>query len=539
MTAATSGITANLNPSVRSRNLDAGIAFTGYISVPTSGSYTFALNSDSGANLWVHDSHVIDNDANYAALKTSNPVYLAAGLHPIRLYYRHQGGNATLALSYSGPGITMQPVPASALFADGPTPVIQLRADALVTRRNNAALVDALANDTGNYPLTLSSVGALQSGTATISSGKILYTPNNGYLGSETFSYGVTGGAITTLSTLRADVLYDNEIWIPFDEGAGTSVRTVCTTTTPAGTLAGAANPANSWTPGRSGHAMSFDGDDDQINFPQLDLPVGASPRTFACWMRTATQSAGELQTLFSYGATGTGQRFSVRLNNSSNVASNQAIRLEVEGGRIIGTKIINDGQWHHIACVLADQNNDGVLNVDETQLYVDGVLDAVSSAVPATVFTVNSAIPCLAGSNHATNYNFKGEIGDVRIFPRALSSFEIGELTGTNTNLLADTLDSDGDGVPDAMELIAGTDPYNANSVFKISATALSGGNFTLHWPAVQGKTYTIQESPDLANWIQVPGTVPFVATAANPDTTVNIQSNASSKRFFRISVR
>lgn len=122
-----SGLTVALTPAVRSRSKDIGLSFTGYISVPTAGAYTFTTRSDAGTSLWIHDGHVIDNDFNFTATATSTPVYLAAGLHPIRLYYRNQGTLPFLDLSYAGPNIPFQSIPASAYFIEGsPSQIVQV-----------------------------------------------------------------------------------------------------------------------------------------------------------------------------------------------------------------------------------------------------------------------------------------------------------------------------------------------------------------------------------------------------------------------------
>lgn len=122
LTPATSGEALDISPALRSRAEDSGLAFEGYLSMATSGAYTFQTFSDASTSLWLHDSQSIDNDYNFTATKTSDPVYLSAGLHPIRLYYRHREGPASLELRYSGPGIAMQKIPASAFFVEGPPP---------------------------------------------------------------------------------------------------------------------------------------------------------------------------------------------------------------------------------------------------------------------------------------------------------------------------------------------------------------------------------------------------------------------------------
>ncbi len=91
-----------------------GVAFNGYIRVPADGQYTFYLTSDSGAQMWLHEAHVIDDDFNHTGAEVSAAIRLQAGLHPLRLFYRHTSGSCHLELKYSGPGLEEQPVPVDA-----------------------------------------------------------------------------------------------------------------------------------------------------------------------------------------------------------------------------------------------------------------------------------------------------------------------------------------------------------------------------------------------------------------------------------------
>jgi hypothetical protein len=111
LTPVSTGRTAGLNPQVAGLTNDFGIRFTGYISVPADGQYTFSLTDDSGAQLWLHEVHLIDDDFNHDGAEVSARVYLQAGWHPLRVFYRHGVGPQHLDLEYSGPGISKQPIP--------------------------------------------------------------------------------------------------------------------------------------------------------------------------------------------------------------------------------------------------------------------------------------------------------------------------------------------------------------------------------------------------------------------------------------------
>jgi arylsulfatase A-like enzyme len=95
-----------------------GLKLTGYLKVPADGQYTFTGSSDAGLHLWLHDCHLIDSDEATTDHPIVATVKLKAGLHPIRVFYRHSKGKPALSLRWAGPGIPDQPIPASALFTD-------------------------------------------------------------------------------------------------------------------------------------------------------------------------------------------------------------------------------------------------------------------------------------------------------------------------------------------------------------------------------------------------------------------------------------
>jgi hypothetical protein len=71
----------------------------------------------------------------------------------------------------------------------------------------------------------------------------------------------------------------------------------------------------------------------------------------------------------------------------------------------------------------------------------------------------------------------------------------------GTISNALsAANADPDGDGASNWQEYVAGTNPLDATSVFQfLPASAPAGGSFTLQWPSVVNKHYTVQSAPSL----------------------------------------
>jgi arylsulfatase A-like enzyme len=542
----TSGAAPSPSTALRSRADDVGLSFEGMISVPTSGAYQFQSVSNAATCLWIHDSLVIDNDFAFSGSKTSEPVYLSAGLHPFRLYYRHRTGDPVLNLSYSGPGIALQPIPASAFFVEGSPPT--LVADEFTVRRNTPYLADVLANDTSETPLTLLSGGANPLGTSSIFNNQLRFAPAADRLGIADLTYTATDGAGQATGEARATLLFDQEIWLPFEEGSGTAVGSRGITPAVTGTLTGANDPTASWTQGKFNGALTFDGVDDQVNFPGLSLPGGQSSRTFSCWVKTSARATPETQTLFSYGSNVTGGRFVVMLNNEPGVAGDHVLRLEVNSGNATGSTPLNDGNWHHVAVVVDDHDGSGMVNVRETKFYIDGVPETLSLTSSRVLATGSTLVPCIGGSNHNASYNFAGSIDDVRLLSSALSDAEVAALYQSKVIYLAEppppSPDRDGDGMDNESEEIAGTDPDDASSVLRIQAIEVAGGTVSLSWSGVGGRDYQVEESMDLLDWQSVPGVAPVrMAISGGPgqaapsnQLSVSFPKAGPGPRFFRL---
>lgn len=77
----------------------AAMMLSGFIAIPTMGSYTFNLGSDDGARLTIGGQTVIDNDLVHSfATVTATATFAAAGLYPLNLIYFNNGGNSGLDL---------------------------------------------------------------------------------------------------------------------------------------------------------------------------------------------------------------------------------------------------------------------------------------------------------------------------------------------------------------------------------------------------------------------------------------------------------
>ena len=97
---------------------------------------------------------------------------------------------------------------------------------------------------------------------------------------------------------------------------------------------------------------------------------------------------------------------------------------------------------------------------------------------------------------------------------------------------------DPDGDGMNNLQEYLAGTDPNDAGSNFRITAESFSSGgtNGSLTWSSVPSRFYHIQKNPALAttNWTE--SSLGLVSPSAGLATTGSFTDTNAPMRFYRV---
>jgi len=149
---------------------------------------------------------------------------------------------------------------------------------------------------------------------------------------------------------------------------------------------------------------------------------TGTQARTVALWINSPAMGQSSHATLVSWGREGTstgdnGERFDLRLDNGQ-------LRLEVQGGAIVGTTNLNDGEWHHVAVTWASGG------AEDATLYVNGVSEAITFTNSQTIdtgsegdFRLGSSV---RDSHSGAIRRFEGLMDDVRLYDSALTSSEI-----------------------------------------------------------------------------------------------------------------
>ncbi|HUT12348.1 MAG TPA: LamG domain-containing protein, partial [Thermoguttaceae bacterium] len=203
-----------------------------------------------------------------------------------------------------------------------------------------------------------------------------------------------------------------------FDDGSGITAQNGVIPGTNDGTLLNFPGDGSEWVTGMIGGALQFDGVDDQVQITDYKGISGATPRTVAAWVKTTTTDGP----IIAWGTNTAGKKWIFRTYSGGD-GQNGAMRMEVNGGYVVGETDLRDGQWHHVAAVLPD----GATNVNKVLLYVDGRLEGISGSLGNPINTDPAGIDVLIGSSGTLNNGYlAGAIDDVFIYDRALTTGEI-----------------------------------------------------------------------------------------------------------------
>jgi hypothetical protein len=200
-----------------------------------------------------------------------------------------------------------------------------------------------------------------------------------------------------------------------FDDGSGTTARD-----TSGNGNTGTLLNGPTWTAGKIGQALSFNGVNQYVSVPHAS-GFDAYPLTLAMWMKTST-TAGVRGLVNKY-VPGSSNGYEVFVSNgnlcawyfrdsSNSVSDGSGCPFNIPG--------YNDNQWHHVAFVVDALGG---------RLYVDGVQRAAggwtgTGGAPSTTQDVHIGV---GGAEY-----FQGVLDDVRIYNRALSATEVLGLSDT-----------------------------------------------------------------------------------------------------------
>lgn len=189
---------------------------------------------------------------------------------------------------------------------------------------------------------------------------------------------------------------------------------------------------------GLFGGALRFDGQDDYMEAGGYLGVLGNADRTLCMWFKAIKDG-----TLLSYGTRDQdlGGKWIMRVHSGR-------FQVVVWAGNALGSTVITDGNWHHVAAVLQETTGDGVRKVEDIRLYVDGRLESLTyngfgeTGKQLQVIDTQTGEPVHVGCYEASGTNaktdfFSGRIDDLRIYEDALGGEQIYQLAGESPLLL------------------------------------------------------------------------------------------------------
>jgi len=163
--------------------------------------------------------------------------------------------------------------------------------------------------------------------------------------------------------------------------------------------------------------ALEFDGTDDRVNIVGYKGVTGGNPWSIAAWFKTTSE--GERRNLICWGASGGGNRVTVRIRHTQ-----PDIQVASGAGQVDTARWVNDGEWHHLAVTV--KANTTTVSYPDVIIYLDGQDDTEPSTDPDPwnlVGDVDLAIGVRA--THDNRY-WLGSIDEVMLYDKALTQEEI-----------------------------------------------------------------------------------------------------------------
>jgi hypothetical protein len=377
--------------------------FTGDLSIPVGGGYTFWINSDDGSRLLLDGRVALDNDGEHGATERSVTIALSAGIHSFELLFFENGGGALIQASIAGPGFGKRLVQSSDFgffaaqqFVESAGPSIQSPTDMAVLE--------------GTLRLQRYSTNDVQI--------RLAATDADGIVGERIVR-------VVTLSDLDGDGIPDRDDSDIDGDGVSNADE-----------IAAGTDPRNPDTDGdgvpdgsdphplatnhpplfAGGAALAFDGTDDYVQFGSPAALQMTGDQTIELWLRP--QDFSQVRNTISKAYAGEG---SMSIATDGRVNYFYGIRGDDGGVNAIdyqsftsSFKLARDG-WSHLA-VVRD------LSSMKLRWYLNG---ALMDEVPALFHAAKAGSqPFLLGRGYA--FPFLGQMDEVRIWNRARTGDEI-----------------------------------------------------------------------------------------------------------------
>jgi prepilin-type N-terminal cleavage/methylation domain-containing protein len=198
----------------------------------------------------------------------------------------------------------------------------------------------------------------------------------------------------------------------PFDEGSGTIAKDYSGNNNNGTLCNGGTCPAQgpTWTTGKVGSALNFDGADDYVTIPDSpSINLGTGDFTLVAWIKAATTQTTYPQILSKRGTTANGFLFGLWSNGN--------LFMQIAGANypIATDPNLRDNNWHYVVAVRRGST---------VTYYIDG---ANKGSFTSTASMSSTHALWIGRDEPAAGFTpFNGLIDEIHIYNRALSDSEI-----------------------------------------------------------------------------------------------------------------
>ncbi|MBP7937361.1 MAG: chitobiase/beta-hexosaminidase C-terminal domain-containing protein [Phycisphaerae bacterium] len=239
-----------------------------------------------------------------------------------------------------------------------------------------------------------------------VASGGTVSVPVPGTLKARAWKAGLTASGVKSASFTVADITTGLVGWWRLDGSSGDSASDA---TGNGNTVTLVNGPT--WTSGKIGNALSFDGIDDYGTIDSFSMSLSGD-MTMALWVKWTAAGAKRIVILGS----AAGNNLELRLNGNGTFGLDNSGGIPVE---IASTGTCADNTWHHIALTRSGSPN------PIWKFYLDGAPDSAHGGVSLwTVVALTNAELGHKGGDYT-----QASIDDLRILSRVLSASEVTKL--------------------------------------------------------------------------------------------------------------
>ncbi len=520
LTPQSTGVTPNVDLSIRTRNDNIGILWEGYINIPVTGSYTFETNSDDGSKLYIgpysHTANaLVNNDGSHGAQSRTGTITLTAGSHPIAITFFQGGGGYSMQVYWqsAAAGISRQLIPNAAFTDNIPVPP-----NALPLKPGGLTVI---ASSYNRVDINWSDLSDNESGFEIVRSTSLTgaYLPI-GSTNSNVTSFADSVGLSPNTKywyKVRSINQYGQSDFISVLEGSwGLNSNYTDASGNGRSLTAGSSPTFNTADKKEGTAAISLNGSNQFADMPFSSgsrFPSNAyTTRTASLWMKPlATTITAANKLVFEFGGSDNG--LALRFSSGS-------LQAGIASANVRGTAVVNSvttnanwvaGGWNHVAVVY---------NVNVLKLFINGVevastnltFSAVGSSTNFSRIGAINSTNAFNSSSSGTNYG--GLLDDIVIITEPLTSSGVIALMtqnyGADTTFLLPATPSvpaisSATAISTTSVSLTIADNSNNETSFEIYRSVGSSANFRLQatLPANNGATINYLNTDLFANTV------------------------------------